>query len=173
MSYPQTAASQPTSATGPARAAVGDVVERLDTVDAIVTRYAVMSSPLRRRLYIGLGGLFVLFALIGVWVPGWPTVSWAVPAAFLFSMSSERLFRWCLTNRFFGAALFDYYATGRSLPRHVKGIIQAIIALSSGLSAWFVFRVSYPTDPGFGPATIVLVGLVGIAYVGTRVRTRG
>jgi uncharacterized membrane protein YbaN (DUF454 family) len=145
---------------------------RMANIDAVVERYCVSSSPLRSRLYVALGSLFVFFALVGVWVPGWPTISWAVPAAFLFSMSSERLFRWCLSNRFFGPALFDYYATGRTIPRHAKLAIVALIALASGLSAWLVFKVSYPADPGYGPSLIVAVGLVGMWYVGMRVATR-
>jgi len=142
------------------------------TVDDIVARYAVSASPLKRRAFAALGCVFVVFAIIGVWVPGWPTVSWAVPAAFLFSMSSKRLFRWSLTNRFFGAAIFAYYASGKTIPRHAKIGIVALIGAMTAFSAWFVFRVSYPADPGYGPATIVAVGLVGMWYVGWRVRTR-
>jgi uncharacterized membrane protein YbaN (DUF454 family) len=146
--------------------------ERLDSVDAIVERYSVASSPMRSRLYVSLGSLFVAFAIIGIWVPGWPTVSWAVPAAFLFSASNERLFRWCLSNHFFGPALFDYYASGKTLPRHVKLIVASIVAVMASLSAWFVFEVSYPKDPGFGPATILLAGLFGVYYLLRRVPTR-
>lgn len=145
---------------------------RRHDVDAIVARYAVTSSPLRRRVYVALGSLLVVFAIIGIWVPGWPTVSWAVPAAFFFSLSSERLFRWCLTNRFFGPALLEYYASGKTIPRHAKRAIVALIGVMSALSAYFVFRVSYPADPGFGPATILAVGLVGMWYVGMKVGTR-
>ncbi len=145
---------------------------RLASVDEIVRRYGATSSPLRRRLYIALGSLFVAFAVIGIWVPGWPTVSWAIPAAFLFSMSSERLFRWSLTNRLFGPALFEYYASGKTIPRHAKWSIVALIAVMSMVSAYLVFRVSYPADPGFGPAVILLVGLVGAWYVAARVGTR-
>ena len=47
-----------------------------------------------------------------------------------------------------------------------------MIALMAALSAYFVFKVSYPADPGFGPGSIVAVGLIGIWYVGTKVRTR-
>ena len=83
-------------------------MERLGTIDEVVERYCVASSPAKSRLYVGIGSLFLVFAVIGVWVPGWPTVSWAVPAAFLFSMSSERMFRLTLTNRYFGSAMFDY-----------------------------------------------------------------
>jgi len=142
------------------------------TLDEIVARHAVSANPLKRRLCAALGCVFVVLAVIGVWVPGWPTVSWAVPAAFLFSMSSERLFRWTLTNRLFGPAIFDYYATGKTIPRHAKAGLVVLIGLMSAVSALFVFRVSYPADPGYGPATIVAVGLVGMWYVGRRVRTR-
>jgi hypothetical protein len=148
------------------------MTERLQTVDEIVSRYAVRSHPLKQRIYIFLGCLFVVFAIIGVWIPGWPTISWAVPAAFLFSLSSEKLFRWTLTNRYFGAPLFTYYASGKTLPKHVKVIIMLLIAAMAGSSAFAVFLVSYPADPGYGPGSIILVGLGGIWYVGQRVRTR-
>ncbi|MEE3090465.1 MAG: DUF454 family protein, partial [Candidatus Thermoplasmatota archaeon] len=61
--------------------------------------YAITSSPVKRIVFLSLGLIFVVFAIIGIWVPGWPTVSWAVPAAFFFSMSSPGLFRWTLENR--------------------------------------------------------------------------
>ena len=80
---------------------------RLDSVDAVVEKYAVVSNPIKSKIYVGLGSVFVAFAIIGIWVPGWPTVSWAVPAAFLFSLSNEKLFRWTLTNKYFGSALFE------------------------------------------------------------------
>ena len=141
-------------------------------VDQVVARYAVTSSPLKCRVYTALGCLFVAFAIVGVWVPGWPTISWAVPAAFLFSLSSERLFRWSLSNPLFGPALLDYYVSGKTIPRHAKAGLVALIALMTGLSAWFVFRISYPADPGYGPATILLAGLAGMAYIALKVPTR-
>ena len=126
------------------------------------------------------------FAIIGLWIPGWPTVSWAVPAAFLFSYSSEKMFRWTLTNRFFGAAMFEYYATGKTVPRHARTGIMVLIALMSTASAAFVWYISTlgdgelydpsswnGADPGFGAVTIILAGLFGIIYVATRVRIRG
>ncbi len=160
-------------------------MKRLESVDEIVNGYFAASSPMRSKIYVVLGSLFVLFAIVGIWIPGWPTVSWAVPAAFLFSLSSEKLFRWSLTNDFFGSALFEYYATGKTLPRHVKIIIVSFILLMSISSAYFVWHVStrgggeltVPSswngaDPGFGAAAIILVGLIGIWYVLFRVRSR-
>jgi hypothetical protein len=115
---------------------------RLDSVDAVVEKYAVVSNPIKSKIYIGLGSVFVVFAIIGIWVPGWPTVSWAVPAAFLFSLSNEKLFRWSLTNNYFGPALFRYYATGKTLPNHVKIFIACFIFGMSSLSSYFVWFVS-------------------------------
>ena len=58
------------------------MAERLGTVDEIVAKYAVISNPVKSKIYVGLGSIFVVFAIIGIWVPGWPTVSWAVMPRF-------------------------------------------------------------------------------------------
>jgi len=160
-------------------------VERLETIDEVVERYCVASSQGKSRLYVGLGSLFLGFAIIGIWIPGWPTVSWAVPAAFLFSMSSERMFRLTLTNRYFGSAMFDYYATGKTIPKHAKYATVGMIALMASISAYFVWLVSTKgdgvltdpsswngADPGFGAGTVILVGMIGMWYVGFQVPTR-
>ena len=160
-------------------------MDRLETVDQVVEKYCVSSSPLRSKLYIGTGSLFILFAIIGICVPGWPTVSWAVPAAFLFSLSSEKLFRKTLTNPYFGSAIFDYYATGKTIPKHAKYSVVIMILVMTSISSYFVWLVSTKgdgtwndlsswngADPGFGTATILLVGLIGVWYVGMKVKTR-
>ena len=162
-----------------------DAMERLQTIDEVVEKYCVASSPAKSKLYVGLGMMFLGFAIIGIWVPGWPTVSWAVPAAFLFSMSSEKMFRLTLTNRYFGTAMFEYYATGKTIPRHAKYDTICLIGLMASISAYFVWLVSTKgdgvlsdpsswngADPGFGAGTVILVGLIGVWYVGFRVPTR-
>tara|TARA_B100000029_G_C17559196_1_gene952719 strand:+ start:1301 stop:1825 length:525 start_codon:yes stop_codon:yes gene_type:complete len=161
------------------------VVERLQTIDEVVEKYCVASSPAKSRFYVGLGMMFLGFAVIGIWVPGWPTVSWAVPAAFLFSMSSEKMFRITLTNRYFGTAMFEYYATGKTIPKHAKYGTIGLIALMTSVSSYFVWLVSTKgdgvlsnpsswsgADPGFGAGTVIIVGLIGVWYVGFRVPTR-
>ena len=162
------------------------MVGRLHTLDEIVEQYCVASSPTKSRLYIGLGLLFIVFAIMGIWIPGWPTVSWAVPAAFLFSSSNENMFRWTLTNRFFGPAMFEYYATGKTVPQHAKLGIMGMIAMMTMFSATFVWYVSTlgdgdifdpstwnGADPGYGSITILLVGLIGIWWLYAKVETRG
>ena len=97
------------------------MADRLETVDEIVLRYAVINSPVKSKIYVGLGSILIVFAIIGIWIPGWPTVSWAAPAAFLFSLSNERLFRWTHTKNFFGPSLFEYYATGKNPAEACEG----------------------------------------------------
>lgn len=170
---------------GASAMSMSEAGERLESVQAILDRYSVHSHPVKRILFLGLGGLFVVFAVIGIWVPGWPTVSWAVPAAFFFSLSSRSLFEWTLTNRWFGAQLFEYYATGKTVPKHAKLGIAVFILLSTLLSAYGVWAVSTRgdgtllepatwdgADPGFGASTILLVGLIGIWFILRVVRTR-
>ena len=95
------------------------------------------------------------------------------------------MFRWTLTNRYFGPAVFEYYATGKTIPRHAKYGIVFFIGVMSSVSSYFVWFVSTKgggilrdpaswdgADPGFGAATIMVVGLVGIWYVGAKVGTR-
>jgi len=160
-------------------------VEPLSSVDEVVEKYYSQKPLLQRRLYVALGSLFVGFAFIGIYVPGWPTVSWAVPAAFLFSLSSESMFRWSLTNRYFGAVMFDYYANGKTIPKHAKAGVIGLISFMTISSATFVWYVSTlgegeyfdpstwdGADPGFGAATILLVGLIGVWWVRKRVPSR-
>ncbi len=122
-----------------------------------------------KRIYVSIGCLFILFAIIGIWVPGWPTVSWAVPAAYLFSISNEKLFRWTLTNRWFGSALLEYYTSGKTLPKHSKIFISILITVMSAISVWVT---TIAGDPGYGQAFIIVVWIVGIYWIGWRINTR-
>ena len=47
--------------------------KKLESIDEIVEEYSVSSSPLKSKIYVSLGCLFVLFAIVGIWIPGWPT----------------------------------------------------------------------------------------------------
>ena len=140
-----------------------------DPVEEMISKYCRISSPFMKRIYVSIGCLFILFAIIGIWVPGWPTVSWAVPAAYLFSISNEKLFRWTLTNRWFGAPLLEYYVTGKTLPKHSKIWICIFITVMSAISVWVT---TIAGDPGYGQAFIIVVWIIGIYWIGWRINTR-
>ncbi len=160
-------------------------METQDVIEQIISKYSVASSPFKSKIYTFIGSIFVLFAIIGIFIPGWPTISWAVPAAFLFSISNERLFRWSLTNIYFGSAVLKYYSTGKTIPKHVKYVIICFITMMTTLSTYFVWYVSTKgdgylsepsswngADPGYGSITIILVGILGILYISFRVKIR-
>ena len=154
-------------------------MKKLQSVDDIVQKYSVDNKPIKRILYISLGSLFLLFAVIGIWVPGWPTVSWAVPAAFFFSLSNKKLFIWTLTNRFFGSAIFEYYSTGKSLSRHFKIMLSCLILLMSLISSYFVWIISTQgsgellnpnswdgkDQDAYGAISILILGVMGVFYM--------
>ena len=139
-----------------------------DILEAVLDMHKPSKNPIVRWLWTGLGSIFVVFAAIGTFVPGWPTTSWLVAAGFCFGRSSRRMFRWLLTNRIFGNALLEYYKAGRALPLHSKIVIIGIISLVSAFSIYVVTKLG---DPGFGQATIAIVALVGIWFVGWKVPT--
>lgn len=144
-------------------------MKTLQSVDEIIDKYARQTTPLRRKLYVGIGILFVICAIIGIWVPGWPTVSWMVPAAYLFSISDEKYFRWSLTNKMFGAKLTEYYANGKSLPKHAKRWIISLITL---MSAFSIYITDISGDPGYGQVSIAVIWIVGIWWLVRMVPTR-
>ena len=65
------------------------MAERLLTVDAVVEKYCVSNNKIKSLIYQSLGLMFTIFALIGIFVPGWPTVSWAVPRLFILVIERE------------------------------------------------------------------------------------
>lgn len=139
-----------------------------DIVREVLSNHKPSSNPLVRLIWIVFGSVFVVFAAIGLLLPGWPTTSWLVAAAFCYGRSSQRLFRWLLTNRLFGSVLLRYYRNGQALPVHSKLIICGIIAVVSTASIWYITRLG---DPGFGQTTVAVAAIIGIWWVGWRVPT--
>ncbi|MDG1557767.1 MAG: YbaN family protein [Candidatus Poseidoniaceae archaeon] len=137
-------------------------------IQRVLAEHKPSRNPFIRGLWVSFGSLAVIFAIIGIIVPGWPTTSWLVLAAYCYARSSQKLFRWLLTNRMFGPALLEYYRSGRALPLHSKMVISAIICVVSVASIWGITKAG---DPGFGQTLIAVVALVGVWWVGWKVPT--
>ena len=140
---------------------------REDVLQSVLEEHKPTSNPIAKVIWVILGVIFVGFAYIGTLLPGWPTVSWLVLAAFCFARSSKRMFKWLLTNPLFGKVLLDYYQNGKALPYHSKVLIIGMISLVSSMSIWYLMAKT--SDPGFGQATIAIVALIGIWFVGWKV----
>ena len=85
---------------------------------------------LKKKLYITFGFLAVALAIVGVFVPGLPTVPFLLVALFCFERSSKKYHDMIMNNKYFGPALQDYYS-GKGLTLSIK--IKAILFLSCGM----------------------------------------
>ena len=107
---------------GPGNAATGivpfvsdtatDVHIRLDELD-------VSTSRSMRVLFAAAGFVFLGIGILGFIVPGLPGFLFLLLALWFFSRSNERMYRWMLTNKYFGQSLRDYKG-GLGIPRWVK-----------------------------------------------------
>ena len=89
---------------------------------------------LKKKIYICVGFLAVILGIIGVILPGIPTVPFLLVALFCFERSSKKYHDMILNNKYFGKVLRDYYE-GRGLTTSVK--IKAILFLTCGMGFSF------------------------------------
>jgi len=89
---------------------------------------------LKKKIYIFVGFLAVILGIIGVILPGIPTVPFLLVALFCFERSSKKYHDMILNNKYFGKVLRDYYE-GRGLTTSVK--IKAVLFLSCGMGFSF------------------------------------
>ena len=92
---------------------------------------------LKKKLYITFGFLAVALAIVGVFIPGLPTVPFLLVALFCFERSSKKYHDMIMNNKYFGPVLQDYYS-GKGLTPSVK--IKAILFLSCGM-AFSIYKI--------------------------------
>jgi uncharacterized membrane protein YbaN (DUF454 family) len=118
-------------------------------------------NPLARVVYALVGFFFLGVGIAGFVVPGLPGTVFLLVSLYFFSMSSERMYRWMLTNRYFGQVLRDYQA-GLGIPRRIKVIAVTSIVLAVSLS------VGLALDGTWTRLVLIAVGLYGIWFVLSR-----
>lgn len=62
----------------------------------------------RSRFFMGLGVLFLLIALVGVFLPVIPQVPFAIVSAYFFSKGSPSVHLWMRHNRYFGKPVREW-----------------------------------------------------------------
>ena len=92
---------------------------------------------LKKKLYIAFGFLVVALAIIGVFIPGLPTVPFLLVALFCFERSSKKYHDMIMNNKYFGPVLQDYYS-GKGLTLSIK--IKAILFLTCGI-AFSIYKI--------------------------------
>ncbi len=126
----------------------------------------VVRSGLSRAVWLVIGMAAVVLGGIGVVVPGWPTTVFFIVAASCFARSSPRFERWVLDLPGVGPMVRDHRA-GLGMPRRAKVVALSMMWVAILLSG-LVLRHRAPVLGG-----ILVLGLVGSAYILWRVPTRG
>ena len=98
-----------------------------------------LPGPMRRGVYFSVGALGVVFGVIGIVVPVWPTTCFLLLAGWCFARSSPRAERWLHENRLFGRYLRDYRERGVISPRARRASVT-VLWLSIGVSSLLVFE---------------------------------
>jgi uncharacterized membrane protein YbaN (DUF454 family) len=121
----------------------------------------VARSLVTRVLLMAVGLVFLGVGIIGYLVPGLPGTLFLLVAAWLFSMSHPRLYRWMMTNRWFGETLSDYRA-GLGIPRRIKAIAVTAIVVSVTISVLFAIESVWLE------AGLIVFGAYGIYFILSR-----
>lgn len=116
-------------------------------------------SPIVRALLFVLG-LFCLALIPLSYLPGIPTFDLILLAAFLFSMSSDRMYGWMLNHRYFGKVIRGYRDHGLTL--RMKWIA------ATGITASLLVSGIFLTDLWWVRLVLIGVGVYALWFVFTR-----
>jgi len=79
-----------------------------------------------KPIYNAAGVLALLLGILGLFLPLLPTTPFLLLASWCFARGSERLHRWLLSHRVFGAYLRNFEA-GRGIPLKAKILATAML----------------------------------------------
>lgn len=89
-----------------------------------------------RYVWLGLGHVFVVLGMVGVFLPILPTVPFVLLAVACYSRGSARFERWLMDHPRFGPAIRDW--RGRGVIRRRAKVTAAVMLLASGLIIVFL-----------------------------------
>ncbi len=95
--------------------------------------------------------------LVGVVLPGLPTVPFVLLSAYAAARGSERLHRWLLAHRVFGPMIVDWQAHG-AVSRRAKRM--AVLSMAAcGLIMWWTAPRAWMALTGIGCMAVVAAWL--------------
>ncbi|MGB5173755.1 MAG: YbaN family protein [Thermoanaerobaculia bacterium] len=102
-------------------------------------------KSLRRGFLIAAGTLSVGVGVAGIFLPLLPATPFFLVAAACYVRSSNRLYRWLLTNRVTGRYIANYWA-GNGIPARAKAVSICVLWITLVISAlmvqiWWVWLI--------------------------------
>ncbi|HEY5684583.1 MAG TPA: DUF454 family protein [Acidimicrobiia bacterium] len=121
----------------------------------------LIRSPIVRLAAVVGGLVLTSLGIAGIVLPGLPGTPLLLLAAWLFSLSNERLYRWIVGNRWFGQAIADYRA-GLGIPRRAKTVAVSMVVVVVG------FSVAVGLDRMWSRVAVAGLGVYGVYFILTR-----
>lgn len=107
---------------------------------------------MKKPLFVFLGSLSLALGIIGIVVPGLPTTSFVLLAAYLYARSSEKLYNKLLNHKFLGGYIRDFQK-GVSIRTKIKAISMMWVMIT--ISGVFFIENLYVR------IVLFVVGLIG------------
>lgn len=139
-------------------------VDPSDIPVASIEPAEIVSSRIGRAVYMVLGLLCLGLGIAGYIVPLLPGTVFLLLATFFFFKSNERMYHWVLNDPRFGPLIRNYRA-GYGIPRRIKLLAIALIAISFTVSIVFV------VDSIVARTILVLCAVSVSIYIMTRPTT--
>jgi uncharacterized membrane protein YbaN (DUF454 family) len=102
----------------------------------------LVKSKLGRKLLIAAGSFFVVIGLIGIFLPVLPTTPFLLLAAWCYARSSERYYKWLITNKWFGEYIRNYQE-GKGIPLKIKVFAILFLWVTILISVYFFITNIY------------------------------
>lgn len=110
--------------------------------------YNKVGGVMKKIIYIILGVIMVVIGGIGVVVPGLPTTIFLILAAYFFTHSSPKLYKWLMNNKMFGPIITNYTKYhGITITDRKKAVI----------TIWIIILISIVISHSFLLGSILLV----------------
>ncbi len=94
-----------------------------------------------RVIYLLAGFFSLALGIIGIFLPVLPTTPFLLLSAYCFARSSERMYNWLMTNRYFGKYLSDY-KKGLGVPQRIKFYAISLLWITILLSVLLFVKAS-------------------------------
>lgn len=89
-----------------------------------------------RLVFAGLGGVFLILGIAGIFLPLLPTTPFLLLAAACFARASRRLHGWLLNHATFGPIVLEW-REHRAMPWRAKQVAMLLLAVSMSSSIVF------------------------------------
>lgn len=120
-----------------------------------------MKKKVFRWLFNGLGGIFLLLGVAGIFLPLLPATPFLLLAGFFFSRGSPQFHQWLLNHKYFGPPILDWERQGM-IRRPTKLLASTMLAISA------VVIFPKETIPLLGKASFSLIAVGVLLFIWTR-----